>query len=94
MVLENGNQIEANNVAVIATDIKIFDAEGRKHMVTVGSGDAMLLQDGEVKLVRWVKETRTGRLYFTDTNNEEIRMNPGKTWIEVVSSVSQARVID
>lgn len=94
MVLENGNQIEVNNVAVISTDIKIVDAEGRKHIVTVGSGDAMLLQDGEVKLVRWVKEERTGRLYFTDMNSEEIGMNPGKTWIEVVSSISQARIIE
>ncbi|MBU1126450.1 MAG: DUF3048 domain-containing protein [Patescibacteria group bacterium] len=89
MRLDYGDTVEVNNVAVIATDIKIIDNEGRKSIVTVGEGDALLAQDGKVIVCRWRKEERTERLRFFDIDGEEIKMNAGKTWIEVVSSLSQ-----
>lgn len=90
MHLDDGSTVEANNVAVIATDIRVIDNEGRKSLVTVGEGDAMLVQDGRAILCRWKKESRTDRLRFYKPGGEEIEMNAGVTWIEVVSSLSQA----
>ncbi len=90
MHMENGATIEANNVAVIATDIRIIDNEGRRSVVTVGEGDALVAQDGQIILCRWRKEERTERLRFFDSEGEEIKMNAGSTWIEIVSSLSQA----
>lgn len=91
MHMEDGATIVADNVVILATDIRTIDNEGRKSVVTVGEGDAWLFQDGKSNLVRWKKETRTDRLRFFTTSGEEIQMNAGKTWIEIVSSLSQAR---
>jgi len=92
MLMENGASIYANNVAVIATDIRIIDSIGRKSLETLGSGDAIFSQDGETELVTWKKEERTDRIRFYKTEGEEIQFNAGTTWIEVVSDLSQVEI--
>lgn len=91
MIMENGARVTADNVIAIATDIRTIDDEGRKSIVTVGQGDALLVQDGQNYLIRWKKEERTGRLKFYTPDGEEVLLNAGKTWIEIVSTLSQAR---
>ncbi|MCH8049773.1 DUF3048 domain-containing protein [Patescibacteria group bacterium] len=89
MEMEDGAQTIANNIVVIATDIRTIDHLGRKRIMTVGEGDALIAQDGEVFLGRWKKDQRTGRLKFFTHDGFEISMNAGATWIEIVSSLSQ-----
>lgn len=89
MRTEGDFAVTANNIAVLATDIKTTDSVGRKSIVTVGEGDAMIFQDGKSFLARWRKEDRTSRLRFFTAGGEEIEMNAGKTWIEIVSTLSQ-----
>lgn len=79
----------ANNVVVIASDMTVVDAVGRRHIRTLGEGDAVVMQDGRLILGRWKKPSRTDRLRFYDANGNEISMNAGKTWIEVVSSLDK-----
>ena len=92
MSMEDGSIIEANNIAVISTDIRVIDNEGRRSIVTVGSGDALIIQNGEVYLARWEKQDHDDRLKFYTTDGYEISFNAGKTWIEVVSSLSQVEI--
>ncbi len=82
--------ITANNVIVLAMDIRVVDNVTRRHIQTVGSGDALIVQDGEAYLARWSKESRTDRLRFYTQDGYEISLNAGKTWIEIVPSLSQA----
>lgn len=92
MSMEDGSTIEANNIAIISTDIRIIDNEGRRSIVTVGSGDALIVQNGEVYLARWEKQDHNDRLKFYTADGYEISFNAGKTWIEVVSSLSQVEI--
>jgi len=92
MELEDGATIEANNIAVIATDIRIIDSEGRRSIVTVGEGDALIVQNGEVYLARWRKDDHDDRLQFYTPDGYEISFNAGSTWIEIVSSLSQIEI--
>lgn len=91
MRMENGFGVTANNVIVIATDIRSIDSVDRKKIVTVGEGDGLVIQDGISITVRWRKEERTTRLRFFTKDGEEVKMNAGKTWIEIVSTMSQVR---
>lgn len=84
----------ANNVVVMESDIEVVDGTGRRHIRTTGTDDALVFQDGRVIVATWKKDTRTDRLRFYDSSGTEIAMNAGKTWIEVVSSVSQATIED
>jgi hypothetical protein len=84
----SGSTIEANNVAVIASDITVVDATGRRHIRTVGQGDAIVYENGTKIVGTWKKPTRTDRLKFFDQAGKEIVMNAGKTWIEVVPDIT------
>jgi hypothetical protein len=84
-----GGTILANNVIAIATDITVVDGVGRRHIRTLGEGDAVIMQDGRLILGRWKKSTRTDRLRFYTVDGSEVSMNAGKTWIEVVPSLDK-----
>lgn len=88
--MEDGALIHANNVVVMETDVQILDAVGRRRVRTVGEGQGIVLQDGRLIEATWKKSTRSSRLRFYDRESgEEIAMNAGKTWIEVVPSLEE-----
>jgi len=81
---ETGTQLTAANIIVRETDMHAFDAEGRLEVKLTGEGRAWLFSGGKVVLGRWVKEGKTPTKYI-DENNQEFRLKPGQTWIEIVS---------
>jgi len=54
-------------------------------MQTVGTGKAMIFQDGQRVDGSWEKAKQTSRTIFRDANNKEIRYNPGQRWITIVT---------
>ncbi len=88
----DGIQITATNVAVIVTDIKILDYVGRRSIRTVGEGKAWLAQDGITIEATWKKPSTSERLRFFDMTGNEIIMNAGNTWIEVVGEEEDVTV--
>jgi hypothetical protein len=92
-VIDAGEQIMADNVAVVITDIKIIDNVGRREIRTTGEGEAYVLQDGVVIEVTWKKPSTSERLKFYDrATGTEIVMNAGTTWVEVVGSEEDVRI--
>ena len=73
---------------VIAMDIRTIDNVGRKSIESVGTGNALLFNGGDVALVTWRKDAQDDRLVF-EKNGEEVTFAPGVTWIEVVSDLDQ-----
>lgn len=51
---------------------------------TVGSGRAWIVQDGVLTEGQWQKRSRSDRLRFVDGAGQEIRMNRGRQWIEII----------
>jgi hypothetical protein len=92
MKMEDGDTISANNIAIVATDIRVIDNEGRRSVVTEGEGDALIVQNGEAYLARWKKSDHDDRLMFYTNDDYEISFNAGSTWIEIVSSLSQVEI--
>lgn len=92
MEMEDDAIIDVNNIAVMATDIRVIDNEGRRSIVTEGEGDALIVQNGEVYLARWRKEDHDSRLMFYTADGYPISFNAGSTWVEVVSSLSQVTI--
>ncbi|MFZ2681507.1 MAG: DUF3048 domain-containing protein [Patescibacteria group bacterium] len=90
---EAGELVTANNIVVLASDITVVDSVGRRHIRTLGEGDALVVQDGNLILGTWKKETINDRLRFYTSEGEEIRFNAGKTWIEVVPSLDRASTV-
>ncbi len=89
--LQDGAEIQAANVAVVVTDMRVLDAVGRREIRTLGEGEAVLFQDGRAVDAMWKKESAGERLRFYDEDGEELAFNPGLTWIEVVSNRDAVR---
>lgn len=83
----NDKQVSAKNVIVQKTDTGILDNEARLDIKTDGEGDAIVFQDGQAVTGTWKKDNNRTRFY--DVNDEEIELNAGQTWIEVVPTDRQ-----
>ncbi|MCR4312486.1 MAG: DUF3048 domain-containing protein [Candidatus Uhrbacteria bacterium] len=92
LFIEGNNQVIANNVIVMETDVTVLDAMGRRKLTTVGEGEALVFQDGNQIIATWKKTSRIDRLHFYDEAGNEIAMNAGKTWIEVVEDLEKVTI--
>lgn len=92
-VTDAGERLAADNVVVVITDIDILDNVGRREIRTTGEGDAYVLQDGIVIEATWKKPSTSERLkFYNRAIGEEIVMNAGVTWIEVVGDEEDIRI--
>lgn len=80
----DGAEVRAKNIAVQFTRVVVLDEVGRKKIDTIGSGEAIVFQDGIRIDGTWQKEARGERTKFYDATGAEIKFNPGVTWVEVV----------
>lgn len=83
--LNDDSTLEAKVVIVQFTD-EIGPVDPLKHMfyTTIDSGDVLIFQDGDVIEGTWHKTTREGRTTFEDDSGDEIALNRGKIFIEIV----------
>jgi|WetSurMetagenome_2_1015567.scaffolds.fasta_scaffold03831_7 hypothetical protein len=80
----DGNKITAKNILIQTVPATVVDAELRLKMNTVGSGSAVLCQDGICQKGKWSKSQLGSTTKFTYSNGQEMRFNAGPTWIEIV----------
>lgn len=80
----DGTPVTAKNIVVLEMKVTTIDDYGRRKIVTVGSGDATFAIDGLAVHGTWRKDSRAGRTRFYDASRNEIALNAGTTWIEVV----------
>lgn len=81
----DGTPIVADNVIVQKVTSQVLDAVGRLAIDTIGTGEVIVFQNGNMIRGTWKKDDRKSRTRFYDDNGEEIKLNSGKIWIEVVN---------
>ncbi|MBI4427035.1 MAG: DUF3048 domain-containing protein [Candidatus Magasanikbacteria bacterium] len=84
----SGKKIKADTLIIQRVKSLVIDEIGRKKINTVGSGEAMVFYDGQKIDGIWKKENRNDRTRFYDAIGEEIKLKPGKIWVEVVGGDS------
>lgn len=82
----DGSEVTARNILVQITAVGNIanDDAGRKALVTVGSGEAIILKKGSITYGTWQKTSLTDRTRFYTKEGKEILLVPGNTWVEVV----------
>lgn len=81
--MDTSEQISPKNVVVQYMKTGLADAQ-RLTMDTVGTGNAVLFQDGTAITGTWRKQSTDARTEFFDQNGEAMVFNGGQTWVEVV----------
>ena len=82
----SGKQLEAKNIIIQFTpsyDIK-GDKQGRQEMNTIGSGKGYFITGGKAIKLKWSKESRRAQTRYTEEAGNEIILNRGQTWIQVL----------
>lgn len=79
-------QLEAMNIIIqhVHNSTIKGDKEDRQELKTVGSGKGYFITRGKAIEITWSKDSRKGASKYTDAKGNEIVLNPGQTWIQVV----------
>ncbi|MBI4280948.1 DUF3048 domain-containing protein [Candidatus Uhrbacteria bacterium] len=86
---DDNSPVRVKNVVVMETDISIIDNEGRRRVRTLGSGRARLFRDGQMLAGTWKREDREARTTFWDDQGNEMVLNAGTSWIEVIGEMDE-----
>lgn len=89
-----GEQIGAENVVVIFVphqDVVPSAETEMMEMALNGSGDALLLRDGQLYRLRWQRSAADALLTLVDANGQLVAFKPGQTWFEVVNTGSEVK---
>ena len=87
------HNIKPSNVLVQFVDTEILDDDGRLRIQTKGTGKAYVFRDGEIIEGTWEKDSSINSddqqmneswTKFFDKNGDEIKLNKGQIWIEIV----------
>lgn len=84
------SQLNAKNVAIMfAKETGPLDSELHMFYTVIGTGKALVFQNGQVITGTWKKASALDREVFYDTNGVEIQMVRGATWVEVVPALNK-----
>lgn len=88
--LETQQQLAAKNVVIILTK-ETTSVDELKHNLyqTIGDGQALIFQDGQVIDGFWEKKDRESRTQFTTKKGDPVEFNRGLIWISVVDDSTQ-----
>lgn len=83
--LIDGTQLSAKNVVVMFVRERA-SVDKNKHLLytTIGSGRALVFQNGRVVEGTWNKDARDARTTFLDSSGKEIPLVRGVSWIEII----------
>jgi hypothetical protein len=83
-------QIAAANVAIMfVKESGPLDSEHHMFYQDIGTGNAIVFQNGQAIVGTWKKASALDREVFYDTNGKEIQMVRGQTWVELVPSTNK-----
>lgn len=85
---ENDNTpIIAKNIIIQKATTRVIDNKGRLSVDLEGNGEGIYITNGNAINIKWLKPSGKGKtLYYMNDSNNEIILNPGVTWIQIVQN--------
>jgi len=81
----DGTRVSTNNVLILTCVYKASVADSRSpEAQTIGSGAAVVLSGGRAIEGTWSRADNKSPWVLTTTDGEEIRLTPGRTWVELI----------
>ena len=78
--------VKAKNIIIQEAKTKVIDNEGRLSIDLIGEGKGKYITNGKGIDIKWSKKSRNSKTYYYDEKGNEIVLNPGVTWIQVVNT--------
>ena len=84
--------ITTKNIIVVKIGYKKASDNYYWDLKNTGSGDGFYITNGKYVKIKWEKPTRNSRTKYTYLNGEEIKVNDGRTYIEVHTTKKKATI--
>lgn len=81
---DSGKDIPTTNIIVEKTTSKVLDKVGRLDVENLGKNRGYYLTGGKLIELEWSKSDRSAKTVYKDLKGNEITINKGVTWIQVV----------
>lgn len=82
---ENDQQLTFKNIIVQYVNEKSISNQDHQDMTLNGSGKGLYITDGKAEEITWKRNDNADKTKYYDASGNEISLNPGKTFFEVVS---------
>ena len=86
-------QYSAKNIIIaFVNNYPLNDGENkdRQQMDTVGKGEGFLVTNGKYTKITWEKKNKTAKSYYRNQSGNEIVLNQGQTWIQIVPTYQKS----
>lgn len=82
----SGKQLQAVNIIIqyIHNNMIKGDNKDRQELDTTGSGNGYYITSGKAVKIKWSKEERSAQTKYVDEAGNEIMLNPGQTWVQIL----------
>lgn len=89
---QTDDQLTAKNIIIYKVqNFNLADGEnvGRQDLKNIGSGTGYYVTNGKYTKINWSKDSRKDKTVYTTEDGEELKLNPGNTYIQIVPANSQ-----
>ncbi len=89
-----GNQLAFKNLIVQFAPHSVLDAKkDLQEIDLVGTGEGFYASNGKIIPITWKKETDRGITQYFTADGEQLKMNPGKTFITIFKDTQKSDII-
>lgn len=81
--------LRADNIIIQQAKHKTLDSAGRREITMVGSGSGYYVNKGMYVPITWKKKDLYSQTQYYFENGEELILNPGITWVQVVKTSTE-----
>lgn len=81
----DNSQLYGKNIIVQEVNTKVIDNVGRLQIDLIGEGKGIYLTNGHGIHIKWVKNDRSGKTTYYTESGQELPLNRGITWVQMVS---------
>ena len=82
----NGQQLTCDNIILQYSAYKPYDSNGYLNVDVMTPGQGKFITRGKAIDIRWEKDSPWGITHYYDANDQEIRLNPGRTWVAIIQN--------
>ena len=74
------------NIILQYSSCPAYDGNGYLNIDAISGGEGKFITRGKAIDIRWEKDSPWGITHYYDGNEQEIRLNQGTTWVEIVQN--------
>ena len=91
--MQNKSPVTAKNIIIqFAANYSLGDGSARQEVETVGSGSGYYITNGKCEKITWEKPVRAEKTKYIGEDGEEIVLNQGKTFVNIINPSNNVTV--